>query len=127
MYVGNSFQFRASVSPVDTTDDKTISRESSNPKVAIVDQSGNVTALTNGQTTIRVKSSNGKVATCMIDVREGQVIPITGVELNYETADLKISETIKLTASILPENTTESKQLLGKAAILKLQQLVAME
>ncbi|MFR6360978.1 leucine-rich repeat protein [Amedibacterium intestinale] len=109
MYVGNSFQFRASVSPVDTTDDKTISWESSNPKVAIVDQSGNVTALTNGQTTIRVKSSNGKVATCMIDVREGQVIPITGVELNYETADLKVSETIKLTASILPENTTESK------------------
>ncbi len=63
--------------------------ESSNPKVAIVDQSGNVTALTNGQTTIRVKSSNGKVATCMIDVKRGQVIPITGVELNYETADLK--------------------------------------
>lgn len=112
MKVGDKMLFRASVSPIDTTSSTELTWESSNPNVASVDQEGMVIARSTGQTTIKVTSSNGKVARCIVSVKDvGQIIPIKSVTLDYESANLEVDETLKLTATINPENTTESKTL----------------
>jgi len=112
MNVGDKMLFRASVSPIDTTSSTELTWTSSVPSVATVDQDGMVIAGSAGQTTIKVKSSNGKVARCIVTVKDaGQIIPIKSVTLDYESANLEVDETLKLTATINPENTTESKTL----------------
>ncbi len=112
MKVGDKMLFRASVSPIDTTSSTELTWESSNPNVASVDQEGMVIARSTGQTTIKVTSSNGKVARCIVSVKDvGQIIPIKSVTLDYESANLEVDETLELTATINPDNTTESKTL----------------
>ena len=111
MNVGDQMVFRATVSPINTTDSTELTWESTNPSVATIDTDGTVTAHKAGQTTIIVRSVNGKVNRCIVKVQDGQNIPITGVTLDYESADLKVNETLKLNATINPDNTTESKTL----------------
>ena len=87
--------FRASVSPIDTTSSTELTWESSNPNVASVDQEGMVIARSTGQATIKVTSSNGKVARCIVSVKDvGQIIPIKSVTLDYESANLEVDETL---------------------------------
>ncbi len=114
--VGDTMLFRASVSPIDTTDSTELTWESTVPEVATIDSEGMLTTHSAGQTTVRAISSNGKIARCTVIVKDGQTIPITGVTLNYETADLKVNETLKLNATINPENTTESKTLIWESS-----------
>lgn len=61
------YTLTAIVSPPNTSN-KNLSWKSSNPKVAIVNQNGKVTALKKGKTTITVSSSNGKKAKCTVTV-----------------------------------------------------------
>ena len=72
------------------------------PTVASVDRDGMVVAHAAGQTTIKVTSSNGKVARCIVTVKDvGQIIPIKSVTLDYESANLEVDETLELTAILL--------------------------
>lgn len=57
----------ATIKP-DNTADKTVTWESSNESVAVVSPLGFVTPLTNGQTTITARTSNGLTATCEVTV-----------------------------------------------------------
>ncbi|MDR1556873.1 MAG: DUF5074 domain-containing protein [Tannerellaceae bacterium] len=59
-----------------------------------------------GNTTLRLKfNSNGRVVTKDITVTvESTAIPVTGLTLSHETAELTIGETLQLTATVLPEN-----------------------
>ena len=62
--------------PVNATD-KTVTWTSSNPKVAIVNQIGSITAKAKGTTTITVKTNNGKSASCKVFV----TIPATELKM----------------------------------------------
>ncbi len=95
----------ATVAPADATD-PSITWHSSNEKVATVDENGKVTAIKAGTASITVESSNGKIATCTVTVK-AKVVEATGVTLSATASELKVGETLALTATVAPENTTD--------------------
>lgn len=89
--------------PENTTDDKTITWESSDETVATVDKDGKVTGLKAGKTTIKATTVNGKFAEMEIEVKEVALESIT------VTADKKVEEgkQTQVKVELNPENTTD--------------------
>lgn len=112
---GKIEKLSATINPSNTTDDKTLTWSSSNTKVATVDKNGNVKAIAAGTANITVKTSNGKTATVKVTVKNPN-IPITSIKINQKNPVVVIKKTIKLTASINPSNTTQSKTLTWKSS-----------
>ena len=127
---GKTEKLTATINPSDTTDSKTLTWTSSNTKVATVDANGNIKAISAGTANITVKTSNGKTATAKVTVTNPQavtkptnptqkpttkptnkVIAITSVKINQKSASVMVGKTTKLTATINPSNTTQSKTL----------------
>ncbi len=102
---GDIVELTATIIPAETTD-KTVIWSSSDETVATVDQNGTVTALKAGKATITAKSANGKEATCVITV-VAKVIEAEGIELNMPAAEVVEGETVELTATITPAETTD--------------------
>lgn len=67
----------ATIKPSNTTQSKELIWTSSNTKVATVTQNGKVTAKSNGNATITVKTSNGKIAVCKIIVKDKKISNIS--------------------------------------------------
>lgn len=65
---GGSDTLTATVNPADTTDDKTIAWSAGNDKIAAVDNTGKVTAISAGTTDITATTVNGKTAKCSVTV-----------------------------------------------------------
>lgn len=65
---GGSDTLTATVNPADTTDDKTIAWSAGNDKIAAVDNTGKVTAISAGTTDITATTVNGKTAKCSMTV-----------------------------------------------------------
>ncbi|MDD5827160.1 MAG: C39 family peptidase [Bacilli bacterium] len=59
---------------------KNLTWKSSNPKVAVVNQNGKVTALKAGKTTVTVRSSNGKTAKCTVTVTSASIMKIPNIK-----------------------------------------------
>ena len=110
MYEGDTFKLTATVLPVNTTDSKDISWSSNNEAVATVSEDGTVTAKSVGTAVITATSTNGKTASCTVTV-EKKLIPITEVSLSESAVGIIEGNTHKLTATVLPENTTDSKSV----------------
>ena len=107
---GDTITLSAEVLPYDTTYSKNVSWSSSNSAVATVDANGTVTAKSAGTAIITATSENGMTASCTITV-EKKLIPITEVCLDKSSATLTEGDTATLTATVLPENTTYSKDV----------------
>ena len=107
---GDTITLSAEVLPYDTTYSKNVSWSSSNSAVATVSADGTVTAKSAGTAIITATSENGMTASCTITV-EKKFIPITEVYLDKSSATLTEGETTALTATVLPENTTDSKNV----------------
>lgn len=100
--VGETLQLYAGVAPENTTD-KTIVWRSSDEGVATVSPDGLVTGVSVGKATIT--ATCGEVyAACEIPV-----LPILAhsISLNVDNARIALGETLQLSATILPENTTD--------------------
>lgn len=103
LVVGETEKLEATIKPSYTTNDKTITWESSNPKVAQVDENGNITAKSEGTATITATSSNGITANCEVEVTKylkGDVdndkrISIKDVKLalQYSLSKVELTET----------------------------------
>ena len=118
-----TFKISATVNPTNTTENKTITWITSDSTVATVDQSGLVTGKQNGTAIITAKASNGKTAICSITVNTPTdpstpdtpvtptVIPITSVTVNPTATTIKKGATARITATINPTNTTQSKTI----------------
>ncbi len=92
----------ATVTPSDATD-TSVTWTSSKPDVATVDNTGKVTALTTGTTTITVKTNDGSFTdTCTVNV----TVPVTGVSLDKATFDLGLGNTATLVATVDPADAT---------------------
>ena len=102
LLLGETFQLRATVLPENTTD-KTVTWSSSDENIATVDKHGLVTALAFGECEITATCQNVS-ATCHITVRP--ILP-QSIILNTDEASLLLGETIELTATVRPENTTD--------------------
>lgn len=82
----------------------TLTWNSTNPKVATVDNTGNVTALAIGETDITIISPDGTEVTCKVTVKDTSK-GITKVELNNKKLELDLngSKTANLIATVTPE------------------------
>ena len=80
---------------------------SSAPDIASVDQTGKITALKPGITTITVETEDGGyTATCNVTVIDSSIVSVTGVKLSATVAELTIGNSKQLTAAISPTNAT---------------------
>lgn len=104
--VGDKFTLVATILPENTMN-KNITWTSSNTSIASVTQSGEVTALANGQATITAKSDSGGLeAKCTVTVGTD----VTGISLSSTAETLKNGESITLTATVTP-NSASNKTL----------------
>ena len=102
--VGGTVTLKATVAP-DNAANKKVTWDSSNKEVATVDENGVVTGLKAGDATITVKTEDGgKTAECKIKVTE-KTVAVTGVTID-DTATVKETEKVTLTATISPETAT---------------------
>ncbi len=99
--IGESLQLNVSVSPSDAID-KTVKWTSSASEIAIVDNSGNVTALSVGTATITATAGNVS-AHCEITVNP---ISVTGITINPATLKMEVGQTVTIHAELTPENPT---------------------
>ncbi|MFA9379248.1 MAG: Ig domain-containing protein, partial [Lachnotalea sp.] len=106
--VGDTVALIAAITPSNVTDSSVI-WNSSNTDIASVDQNGTVTAKGLGSAAIMVTSnSNASVsATCTVNVT-ANIVTATGLTLNQTNADLKVGDTVALSAAITPSNATDA-------------------
>ncbi len=87
-------------------DEEEVTFTSSNPKVAIVDEDGEITAGKNpGKTTITVKTESGLVKSFRVQVMKKAV---TKVKLQVKTKNLKVGKTMKVKATLSPNKKLAS-------------------
>ena len=99
-------QLTATIEPDDATD-KELIWTTSDPSIATVDSNGKVTGIKEGKATITVKTKDGKVvATCEVTV---EPIQASKIILDNNTMTLKEKDTGQLTATIVPDNTTDKE------------------
>jgi len=104
---GEKEKLTATISPSNTTD--YLVWTSSNTRVAVVDDNGNVTAIGEGEATITATSYYGSAnATCSVKVfpSEEDTIHVTGVKLSSENIYVPIGKTHILKANVLPSDAT---------------------
>ncbi|MGN0389412.1 MAG: Ig-like domain-containing protein, partial [Wujia sp.] len=107
--VGETTQLSVTVEPEEATIQE-VSWTSSNPKVATVDETGKVTAVASGTTTITATSKD-RDENVSAEVTIKVSIPVASVEINKTEATLtKAAETLKLTATVLPKEA-ENKEV----------------
>lgn len=103
---GDTFLLSASVSP-ETASNKQLEWESDDESVAIVDETGLVTAVGAGKTTIRVRAQDGSnvSASCYVNV-----VPTAADGITIETptsTSFKVGESIALSAIVSPANASD--------------------
>ena len=100
--IGDTLTLSATVAPESTTD-KTLTWTSSDEAVATVDAEGNVKAIAVGEAVITATCGSVS-ATCKVTV-----LPILAesVVLSQESWEAHAGESVKLTATVLPESTTD--------------------
>lgn len=92
------YQLTAGLNPMDSTDE--VIWSSSDEKIAKVDKTGNVEAISAGEAVITVKAGE-KTATCKVTVN----IPITSIYLNKRSIELNsIGDSYQLNASYYPSD-----------------------
>lgn len=102
LYVNQSYDLKVTVTPA-TSNDYTLTWESSNTTVATVDDKGKITAVAAGKATITVKTSTGQVAYCTVTVKESA----TGLQLNYKEKTIVIGESFTLKATVIPSSAAD--------------------
>lgn len=102
MVIGDTHMLYAAVSPEDA-EDRAVTWESSDDGIVSVDYLGEVTAVGIGEAAVTAKAG-GKSAVCNVTVTG---IPVKSVELNYETAEMNIGNTLALVATVYPQNATD--------------------
>lgn len=91
--------------PTNTTDNKTVDWESSNPQIVSIDSTGKITGKKGGTAKITATVGNVKA-----EKEVKVVVPIESVSLSGDDSILK-GETKRLTATINPEDTTDDKTI----------------
>ncbi|WP_308769500.1 Ig-like domain-containing protein [uncultured Bacteroides sp.] len=105
---GESQILTAAIIPNDATE-RTVSWSSSDPSVATVSSSGEVTAIRAGSCTIKA-SAGGKSASCTVTVTtdSGSIeVAVEQVVLSSTSLSLKEGESQTLTATVTPDDATE--------------------
>ncbi len=100
---GETFTLTASVIPSNATNKK-YTYTSSNSTVARVNDKGVVTACSGGSVLITVTTEDGGFTrSCYVTVK-AKPVAVTGISLNQKTVTMAETESLKLYATVLPEN-----------------------
>ncbi len=99
--IGESYQLKLNVEPSNTTEHDFIWTSSDPSIVAVVD--GKVKALKHGSALITVKSKNGRIAICNIDVGVG----VETITFKEKSLKIALDGKLKLDVDIKPTNNTE--------------------
>lgn len=89
----------------ETSTDKHVNWESNDEAVVSIDETGKVTAIAIGKTTITASDNQGRTASCEITVVP---IPSEEVLLNKSEVELYVGEIEQLVATIIPENAEKN-------------------
>lgn len=105
--VGN-YQLSYTITPSGAGVNQNVIWESSNPAVATVDQNGFVTFVSPGKATIIAQTvdtgtDGSLIATCEFYIND----PVVSVSIDYNDVTLKIGDTFRLTAEVLPSTATD--------------------
>ena len=101
MIIGETETLTATITPADADPKEPITWTTSDETIATVDD-GKVTAVKEGEATITA-SSDGKSATCIVKV---DYIHVSEISLDVTEKTLYVGETLNLTATVSPENST---------------------
>jgi len=104
MIIGETLQLQVSISPSNATD-KSVIWGSSKQSVAMVSNTGLVTAVSEGTSTITA-TAGGKSATCQVTVSKG-TIAVSSIELNKTELSLVEGESETLVATVKPDDATD--------------------
>ena len=96
-------KLEATILPDTTYVNDSIVWESSNKNVVTV-ENGNLTLIENGEAKITVTTQNGYTAQCSITV----ITPITSLAVSPTSEIVYVGNTVQLTGTVNPSNTTES-------------------
>ena len=94
--------FKPTLTPKDSTD-VAIVWESSDTKVATVDDEGKLVAKSAGSAIIMAKLDSGATAYCKVNV----TLPVSGLILNFTDKSIYVGEKFKLKVSVNPSTATE--------------------
>lgn len=87
---------------------KEVTWESSDSKVATVDNDGKVTGVTGGTATILLRADDGQItATCTVEVYQA----VSRIDISDTTLDINIGEEAVLEAQVYPSTASEQKVL----------------
>ena len=109
MTVGDNDKLSVLVEPANATNNK-VNWSSSNEKVIVVDNNGNVKAVGVGTATIKVEldSNNELFATSRVSVKAKQ-ISVNNIKLNKSSLKLKVGEKEQLSATVSPSNANNKE------------------
>ena len=100
--VGEYYVFKKTLTPANSTDNELI-WESSDTKIAIVDNEGKVTGKGAGSAIIMVRTVAGAVAYCKVTVTQ----PVQGLLLNFSEKTIFVGNKFTLEVSITPSNASQ--------------------
>lgn len=105
--VGEEYTFTVTTEPADI-EGLTLSWSSSDESIVSVED-GTVTAVAEGTADITVSGGDNVSATCKVTVSPEEEVEIEAESITLSTvsADMLIGESLTLTATVLPENTTD--------------------
>ena len=106
LYIGETITLRATVTPSNADEDKTVTWTSDKPAVASVDENGLVTAKAEGEATITAKAGN-KTATCKITVAH-KVVEVESFTLDITSKTIEVGDSFTITATVTPANADEA-------------------
>ncbi len=96
------------ITPSIATEYADLSYTSSNTSIATVDNKGTVTALKAGSTTITVRTGNiSKTVTVTVENAPTTEVAVTGISISNGSKVYKKGDTIKVTFTLTPNNTTD--------------------
>ncbi len=105
MTEGDTYPLTATITPADATD-PSLTWRSSDRTIATVDANGVVTAISQGEATIYVSSSNGLTEECAVTVRPNIIDP-TGITLSNTQLLMREGYTSDLIAIVRPDNASD--------------------
>lgn len=103
VFIGSKLKLSASITPVYAID-KALEWQSSNPKIATVDQQGNITTLSQGKVSITATASNGVTSTHILNVHK----IVDSIAVSNTELVLRVGASSTLTLAILPNESKDA-------------------
>lgn len=104
---GDTLQLSARVNP-ENADNPNLKWKSSDTEIAIVDNEGLVTALSEGVVTITAFANNGKSASCQVTVKR-RILYAETITLSASSLELIVNEESQLSATVFPEEAVDKE------------------